>query len=240
MFFSLDHFICEVLKFWVYLFNILNSHYNSYEERTHLRNMFLPFITQIAVPKSSQVEYSRKCDPFFLERECQIFILSPHSSLCDLNFLFLSKKTNSLFQQACEQRCTYIKSLLHDIASFNGVFHIYILVLLFYYSHLLLNQPVCWKFFINISYLKVLITRWPPQLNTWLSCSRGRAMRLQETQSVRFVWIKKKDFCSVYLMSLFYRRSLKSWRPSMTKLTLTEWLWSPQRWNVKSYEHTKW
>ena len=99
-------------------------------------------------------------------------------------------------------------------------------------SHLLLNLPACWKFFINISYMKVLITRWPPQLNMWSSCSQGLATRLQETQSVRFVWIKKKDFCSVYLMSLFYRRSLKSWRPSMTKLTLTEWLWSPQRWSI--------
>ena len=106
-------------------------------------------------------------------------------------------------------------------------------------SHLLLNLPACWKFIINISYMTVLITRWPPQLNMWSSCSRGRAMRLQETQSVRFVWIKKKDFCSVYLMSLFYRRSLKSWRPSTMKSTLTEWLWSPQRWNVKSYKHIK-
>ena len=59
-------------------------------------------------------------------------------------------------------------------------------------SHLLLNIPACWKFFINILYMKVFITRWPPQLNMWSFCSRGRATRLQETQSVRFVWIKKK------------------------------------------------
>ena len=60
------------------------------------------------------------------------------------------------------------------------------------HSHLLLSIPACWKFFINILYMKVLTTRWPPQLNMWSSCSRGRATRLQETQSVRFVWIEKK------------------------------------------------
>ena len=215
---------------------------------------------------------------FFLERECQIFILSTHSSLCDLNFLFLSKKTHSLFQQAWVQRCTYIKSLLHDIASFIcSISHLpsCLTILLFpsafkstcmlkvLHQHIIyesLNHQVT----STVEYVVVLFTG---------PCDE--AARNTECE-VCLIWIKKKDFCSVYLMSLFYRRSsvyflslfyrrsfvylmslfyrrssvylmslfyrrsLKSWRPSMTKLTLTEWLWSPQRWNVKSYEHTKW
>ena len=96
MFYSVDHFICEVLKFWVFLFNILNSHYNSYEERTHLRNMFLPFITQIAVPKSSQVEYSRKCDPFSW-RESVKYSFCPRTRLCVTSTSFSSLKRPTLF-----------------------------------------------------------------------------------------------------------------------------------------------
>ena len=128
---------------------------------------------------------------FLLERDCQIFILSPHSSLCDLNFLFLSKKTHSLFQLARSKGVhIYIKSCM--------ISPLYLQFFTYYHSHLLLNIPACWKLFINTLWKSQL----PGDLHSWIcgrlvhgpvrrGCKEHRVWGFFESRkriSVQFIW----------------------------------------------------